>query len=87
MRGNDGFGIDSEPGRRQEDRRWEHCTTSDTKTSGNRIVSFVCTQWRPLDGAFSQEPFDRFEIFVQTFKFLKKDFYENFEEELKKAGL
>jgi hypothetical protein len=54
---------------------------------GDRIVSFVCTQWRPLSGTFSQEPFDQFEIFVKSFKFLKKDFYQNFEEELKKAGL
>jgi hypothetical protein len=54
---------------------------------GNRIISFVCTQWRPLNGTYSQQPFDYFEEFVQSFKFLKKDFYENFEEELTKAGL
>ena len=54
---------------------------------GNRIISFVCTQWRPLNGTYSQEPFDHYEAFVQSFKFLKKDFYENFEEELTKAGL
>jgi len=54
---------------------------------GNRIVSFVCTMWRPMNGTYAQEPFDYFETFVQSFKFLKKDFYENFEDELKKAGL
>jgi hypothetical protein len=54
---------------------------------GNRVVSFVCTQWRPLNGTYSQEPFDHYETFVQSFKFVKKDFYENFEDELKKAGL
>jgi hypothetical protein len=54
---------------------------------GNRIVSFVCTMWRPMNGTFAQEPFDYFETFVQSYKFLKKDFYENFEEELTKAGL
>ena len=54
---------------------------------GNRVISFVCTQWRPLNGTYSQEPFDHFEAFVQSFKFLKKNFYENFEEELTKAGL
>jgi hypothetical protein len=54
---------------------------------GNRIISFVCTQWRPLNGTYSQEPFDHFEEFVRSFKFLKKDFYETFEEELTKAGL
>jgi hypothetical protein len=54
---------------------------------GNRIVSFVCTQWRPLTADYSQEPFDHYEAFVQSFKFVKKDFYESFEEELEKAGL
>jgi len=54
---------------------------------GNRIISFVCTQWRPMNGTYAQEPFDYFETFVQSFKFMKKDFYENFEEELTKAGL
>ena len=50
---------------------------------GNRIISFVFTQWRPLNGAFSQEPFDHFETFVRSFKFLKKDFYEEMEEKIK----
>jgi hypothetical protein len=54
---------------------------------GSRIISFVCTQWRPLNASFSQEAFDHYEAFVQSFKFVKKDFYENFEEALKKAGL
>ncbi|NWF94208.1 MAG: hypothetical protein HXY46_15010 [Syntrophaceae bacterium] len=54
---------------------------------GSRIISFVCTQWRPLSASFSQEPFDHFEAFVRSFKFVKKDFYESFEEELKKIGL
>jgi len=54
---------------------------------GNRITSFVCTMWRPMNGTYAQEPFDYFETFVHSFKFLKKDFYENFEEELKKMGL
>jgi hypothetical protein len=54
---------------------------------GSRIISFVCTQWRPLNASYSQEPFDHYEAFVYSFKFVKKDFYESFEEELKKAGL
>ena len=54
---------------------------------GNWVVSFVCTQWRPMNAAYSQEPFNDFEAFVRSFKFLKKDFYENFEDELNKAGL
>ncbi len=54
---------------------------------GNWVVSFVCTQWRPMSATYSQEPFNDFEAFVRSFKFLKKDFYENFEDELNKAGL
>jgi hypothetical protein len=54
---------------------------------GSRIVSFVCTQWRPLNASYSEEPFEQYEAFVQSFKYVKKDFYESFEEELKKAGL
>ena len=52
---------------------------------GERIVSFVLTQWRPMKGAFDQEAFNHFESFVQSFKFLKKDFYEEFEGQLKKS--
>jgi len=51
--------------------------------NGNRIISFVCTQWRPLNGTYSQEPFDHFETFVSSFKFLKKDFYEEIEEKIR----
>jgi hypothetical protein len=54
---------------------------------GDRIISFVCTQWRPLKGSYDPAPFEQFEEFVKSFKFLKKSFYENFEDELKKAGL
>ncbi len=54
---------------------------------GNRIISFVCTQWRPLNGTYEQAGFDQFEDFVKSFNFLKKSFYENFEDALKKAGL
>ncbi|MCX5909173.1 MAG: hypothetical protein NTY64_18885 [Deltaproteobacteria bacterium] len=54
---------------------------------GNRILSFVCTQWRPINGSYDPTGFDRFEGFVKSFKFLKKSFYENFEDELKKAGI
>ena len=50
---------------------------------GNRIISFVLTQWRPITGTYDQEPFDQFETFVQSFRFLKKTFYEEFEQKLK----
>jgi hypothetical protein len=40
-----------------------------------------------LTGTFSEEPFGHFAAFVKSFKFLKKDFYEQLEEEMTKAGL
>jgi hypothetical protein len=49
---------------------------------GNRVISFVCTQWRPLSGTWNQEAFDHFDKFVNSFKFLRKGFYEQFEEKL-----
>ena len=54
---------------------------------GSRIISFVLTQWRPMQGTFDQAAFTEFEDFVQSFKFLKKSFYENFEDQLKQAEL
>ncbi len=54
---------------------------------GDRIISFVCTQWRPIKGTFDQGPFDQFEEFVQSFKILKPSFYDRFEAQLKQAGL
>jgi len=54
---------------------------------GNRIISFVLTQWRPMQGSYDQAAFTQFETFVQSFKFLKKSFYENFADQMKQAGL
>ena len=51
---------------------------------GERIISFVCTQWRPLQGSFDPEPFEHFERFVSSFKFLKPDFYEELNDKIKK---
>ena len=51
---------------------------------GNRIISFVVTQWRPMNGTFDPEPFEQFNVFVQSFKFLKKTFYEEMDEKIKK---
>jgi len=51
---------------------------------GKRIISFVCTQWRPLDGQFDMQVFEVFDNFVQSFKFLKKTFYENLDEQIQK---
>jgi len=54
---------------------------------GDRIISFALTQWRPMKGTHDQAAFIQFEGFVQSFKFLKKSFYEDFEDQLKQAGL
>ncbi len=51
---------------------------------GNRIISFTVTQWRPMKGTFDPEPFEQFQTFVKSFKFLKKTFYEEMEEKIKK---
>jgi hypothetical protein len=51
---------------------------------GSRVISFVITQWRPVDGSFAPEPFEKFETFVRSFKFLKKTFYEEMDEKIKK---
>jgi hypothetical protein len=51
---------------------------------GSRIISFTVTQWRPMNGTFAPEPFEQFEAFVQSFKYLKKTFYEEMEEKIKK---
>jgi hypothetical protein len=53
---------------------------------GSRIISFTITQWRPMNGTFDPEPFEQFESFVQSFKFLKKTFYEEMEEKVKKLN-
>lgn len=54
---------------------------------GDRIISFVCTQWRPIDGTFDPSGFDRFEEFVKSFRFVKKTFYEDLEAKMKKLGI
>ena len=43
---------------------------------GDRIVSFYMTQWRPIDGTYDPSAFEVFDQFVQSFKFLKKSFFE-----------
>jgi hypothetical protein len=85
INGRDALGIDME-GQNQVTKEKAKSKVYLVK-KGNRIISFVCTQWRPLNASYGQEAFDHFQAFIQSFKFLKKDFYESFEEELKKAGL
>jgi hypothetical protein len=53
--------------------------------NGSRIISFTITQWRPMNGTFDPEPFEKFQAFVQSFKFLKKTFYEEMEEKIKSS--
>ncbi len=43
---------------------------------GERIVGFYITQWRHLDGTYDLSAFEIFDKFVNSFKFLKKSFYE-----------
>ena len=43
---------------------------------GDRVVAFYITQWRPIDGNYDSAPFEVFDKFVKSFKFLKKSFYE-----------
>lgn len=43
---------------------------------GERVVAFYITQWRPMDGTYDPSAFETFEKFVESFKYLKKSFYE-----------
>ncbi len=53
--------------------------------TGEYVVTLVCTQWRPMGGTFDLGPFHEFEIFVKSFKYLRKPFYEEIEERIKKV--
>ncbi len=52
--------------------------------TGQYVVTLVCTQWRPMKAAFDPEPFQQFEAFVKSFKYLKKPFYEEIEEKIRR---
>lgn len=43
---------------------------------GERIIGFYITQWRPIDGTYDLSAFETFDRFWNSFKFLKKSFYE-----------
>ncbi|MDI7259824.1 MAG: hypothetical protein QME90_07885 [Thermodesulfobacteriota bacterium] len=43
---------------------------------GERVVAFYITQWRPMDGTYDPSAFEVFDRFVQSFKYLKKSFFE-----------
>ncbi len=53
--------------------------------TGDYVVTLACTQWRPLEGSFDAGPFEDFRKFVLSFKFLKKPFYEEIEDRIKKV--
>ena len=53
--------------------------------TGGYVVTLACTQWRPLKGPFDPEPFQQFEAFAKSFKYLKKPFYEEIEERIKRV--
>lgn len=53
--------------------------------TGQYIVTLVCTQWRPMKGMFDPIPFQEFEVFVKSFRYLKRPFYEEIEERIKKV--
>jgi len=43
---------------------------------GERVVAFYATQWRTMDLAYDQNAFQVFGRFVESFRVLKKSFYE-----------
>ncbi len=53
--------------------------------TGDYVVTLACTQWRPMKGSFDSKPFQVFEEFARSFKFLKPTFYEEIEERIKRV--
>jgi hypothetical protein len=51
---------------------------------GDWIVSFLCTQWRPMNGTYDPKDFEVFDTFVKSFKFLKPSSFEEIIERIKK---
>jgi len=43
---------------------------------GERVVAFYATQWRTMDAPYDQNAFQVFGRFVESFRVLKKSFYE-----------
>jgi hypothetical protein len=43
---------------------------------GERVVAFYINQWRSLDGSYDDSVYVMFDKFVNSFRFLKKSFYE-----------
>jgi hypothetical protein len=51
---------------------------------GDWVVSFLCTQWRPMNGTYDLKDFEVFDTFVKSFKFLKPGSFEEIIERIKK---
>ncbi len=51
---------------------------------GDWIVSFLCTQWRPLNGVYDLKDFEIFDTFANSFKYLKPGPFEDIIERIKK---
>jgi len=51
---------------------------------GDWVVSFLCTQFRPMNGTYDLKDFEIFDTFVKSFKFLKPVFFEEIIEQIKK---
>ncbi len=52
---------------------------------GEWMVSFLCTQWRSLNGAFDSNDFEIFDTFTNSFKYLKPSTFEEIIERVKKV--
>ena len=51
---------------------------------GDWVVSFICTQWRPMNSVYDPKDFETFDAFVKSFKFLKPTPYEEIIDRIKK---
>lgn len=51
---------------------------------GEWVVSFLCTQWRSLNGTFDSQDFETFDTFVNSFKYLKPSTFEGIIERVKR---
>jgi len=48
---------------------------------GDRVVAFYLTQWRPMDGTYDPSAFEVFDRFWESFRFLKRSFYQTLVED------
>jgi hypothetical protein len=53
---------------------------------GDWIVSFLCTQWRPMNGTFDSQDFEIFDTFANSFRYLKPGPFEDIIERVRKVA-